>query len=132
MTQIRLQVLTPDSLVLDEPVDEVVAPIPDGWIGVLAGHTPFQARLLRGELAFRCGDVERVVVTLGGTIGVTGHAVTVLTGAARTDATLDELEAGLDEQVAEFHAVETEAEKHFSRVYRTLADTFSRDPARKG
>ena len=127
MTRLHLRVLTPAATVLDEPVDEVVAAIPDGWIGILPGHTPFQARLLRGEVAFRQGGATRVVVTLGGTLGVTGAAVTVLTGAARVDATLNELEAGLDEQVAELQAAETEAERHFGRVYRTLANAFSRE-----
>ena len=101
MTRLALRVLTPDGLVFDEAADEVVIPIPDGWVGVLAGHAPFQARLLRGEVAFRSGVVERVLVTIGGTIGVTRDTVTILTGAAATDATLADLEAGLDEQVTE-------------------------------
>jgi len=82
MSGLRLAVLTPDASVLDEDVDEVVVPILDGWIGVLRGHAPFQARLLEGEVVFRKGDRERVVVTIGGTIGVTESAVTILTGAA--------------------------------------------------
>ena len=55
----RLEVLTPQAVVFEGEVDAVVAPLPDGWIGVLPGHSPFLARLMRGQVLLRNGDGEQ-------------------------------------------------------------------------
>ena len=126
MKQIRLQVLTPQGSVFDGLVDAVVAPLPDGWIGVLPGHTSFEARLLPGGLVLRVSGQRRTIATIGGTLSVDAAEVTVLTGAAALDTDLDTLEQQIGDQAERARAMEQEAEKHFSRVYRALADTLGR------
>jgi len=49
---IRLQVVTPEKLVVDEDVQSVVAPGSLGEFGVLAGHTPFLTTLQNGAVRF--------------------------------------------------------------------------------
>jgi F-type H+-transporting ATPase subunit epsilon len=120
---LRLEVLTPQAIVFEGEVDEVVAPLPRGWIGVLPGHSPFLARLMRGQVLLRNGDQERLVATIGGSIAVEANLVTLLTGAAALDTTFAELEASLGSEAERVKAMEQEAERHFDRVYRTLADT---------
>jgi F-type H+-transporting ATPase subunit epsilon len=125
MIRLQVEVLTPQGVRFDEPVDALVAPLPDGWIGVWPGHAPFQARLLPGVVAVRRGERERFIATLGGVLSTEANLVTILTGAARPDADLARLEEEIGQETARAQAVEHEAEKHFGRVYRALADTLS-------
>ncbi len=123
---LRLRVLTPHAAVLDEPVRTVIAPLSDGWIGVLPGHASFQARLMRGQIVFEASEHRRLVATIGGVIGVTDDTVTVLTGAAALDRDLAALEDEIGAEAAQLEEMEREAEKHFDRVYRALARAFDR------
>jgi F0F1-type ATP synthase epsilon subunit len=120
-----LRVLTPQSTVLDLPVERVVAPLPDGWIGILPGHTSFQAQLLRGHLGFQAGGRGRRLATIGGVLSVTPTTVLVLTGAAALDQDLAALEQEIGREATQFQEMEREAEKHFDQVYRALAHTFN-------
>jgi F-type H+-transporting ATPase subunit epsilon len=122
---LRLTVLTPQATVFDDTVDAVIMPLPDGWRGVLPGHISFQARLMRGEVLFRVGGQERLLATLGGTLAVERGSVTLLTGVAALDRSLETLERELSEEIQRFAALEQEAEKHFDRVYRQMAGTFN-------
>lgn len=123
MKALRLRVLTTEGTVFDSIVDAVVAPLPDGWIGVLPGHTPFQARVLRGEIALRIRGQRHRIATQGGLLNVEADVVNVLTGAAAVDADLSTLEQQVGDAVRQTRSMEQEAEKHFGRVYRALADT---------
>ncbi|MGE0681919.1 MAG: F0F1 ATP synthase subunit epsilon [Candidatus Binatia bacterium] len=125
MKTLRLTVVTPHATVFDDAVDAVIAPLSDGWRGVLPGHASFVARLLRGEILFRVGDKERVIATIGGAISVDREGVTVLTGVAAVDCPLENLERAISEESQQLAALEREAEKHFDRVYRQMAHTFN-------
>ena len=52
-TSLELEIVTPEGLLLREPVDEVIAPGEEGYFGVLPGHTPMLATLGMGELSYR-------------------------------------------------------------------------------
>jgi F-type H+-transporting ATPase subunit epsilon len=121
MSDLRLLVLTPDGVVFDAHVDEVVVPLADGWIGVRSRHAPFQARLMAGQVVLRAGGRERLLASLGGTVLVEGGEVTILTGVARLDVELETLEREIGDDLKRRAALEQEAEKHFDRVYRHLA-----------
>jgi F-type H+-transporting ATPase subunit epsilon len=118
--------LTINNTVLDQEVDALVVPLADGWLGIQPGHAAFQARLMRGEVVFRCDDQERMIATLGGTIAVEADRVTLLTGAAAPDRDLPRLEQEISDELAAFQTIESEAEKHVDRIYRQLAETFRR------
>ena len=51
--ELELEIVTPEGLLLREPVDEVVAPGELGYFGVRPGHTPLMATLGLGELKYR-------------------------------------------------------------------------------
>jgi F0F1-type ATP synthase epsilon subunit len=127
---LRLEVLTPQAVVYEGAVDSVVAPLPDGWIGVLPGRTAFTARLMRGQVLFRTAGRERTVATIGGSMAVKGDLVTLLTGGAALDVAFADLESSLGAEAEQIRAMEQEAERHFDRVYRTLADTLRPRPRR--
>ncbi len=117
----RLRVLTLEETVFDDAVDEVVVPLPDGWLGVRPRHAPFQARFLAGDVVMRAGGRERTLATLGGTILVERDDVTILTGVARLDRDLEALEREIGDDLERRRALEQEAEKHFDRLYRQMA-----------
>jgi len=121
MSAMRLVVLTLDETVFDGPVEEVVVPLPDGWLGVRPRHATFQARLLAGDIVVRAAGRERTLATLGGTIVVERNEVTILTGVARLDHDLEALEREIGDDLKRRTALEQEAEKHFDRVYRQMA-----------
>ncbi len=52
-TSLELEIVTPEGLLLREPVDEVIAPGEEGYFGVRPGHTPLLATLGMGALSYR-------------------------------------------------------------------------------
>ena len=75
---IRLEVVTPERMLVREEVDEVVVPGEDGYLGVLPGHTPLLATLKVGELWYRKGTEKTQVPISGGFVEVLPDRVTVL------------------------------------------------------
>ncbi len=85
MADIHLQVITPIKLVVDDRVDEVVAPGEMGEFGVLPGHVPFITTLAEGELKYKKAGVEKKLTVEGGLAEVRDDKVTVLTDRVSTD-----------------------------------------------
>jgi F-type H+-transporting ATPase subunit epsilon len=76
---IHLKVITPTKLVVDEQVDEVVAPGEVGEFGILPGHVPFITTLHSGELKYKIGNSETKLVVEGGIADVRDDTVNILT-----------------------------------------------------
>lgn len=75
----RLEVVTPESPVLSEDVQSLVAPGEDGYLGVLASHAPLLTALKTGDLKItRAGGEEVHYAITGGFMEVTGRAAVVL------------------------------------------------------
>jgi F0F1-type ATP synthase epsilon subunit len=125
MTVLRLEVLTPGATVIDQEIDSLVAPLTDGWRGILAGHAGFQARLMPGEVFFKAQGRRRMLATLGGTLTMDGKTVNILSGLARLDCDLESLERNISAESEQLAAMETAAERHFDRVYRQMAHTLA-------
>ena len=126
MKTLRFTIVTPQTTMFDDTVEAVIAPLTDGWRGVLPGHASFVARVMRGEVVFRREGKERVVATLGGALSVQGETVMLLTGVAALDRTLENLEHEIGAENQRLATLEQEAEKHFARVYRQMAGAFNR------
>ncbi len=79
---IRLELVTPERLLLSEEVDEVVAPGYEGEFGVLPEHTQFLAILNIGVLWYRKeGAVEKIALG-GGFAEVTPDRIVVMADTA--------------------------------------------------
>lgn len=63
---IRLELVTPERLLVSEEVDEVIAPGYEGEFGVLPDHTPYLAILEIGILRYRKGTGTRKIAVGGG------------------------------------------------------------------
>jgi F-type H+-transporting ATPase subunit epsilon len=96
---ILLEVVTPEHLLLSQPVEEVIAPGVEGEFGVLPGHTHFLTTLKIGELRYRVGELTRYMSILWGYAEVTPEKVTILAEVAEKaeDIDVDSAQAGVDE-----------------------------------
>lgn len=80
--RIRLRLVTPSRLLLDEEVDEVTAPGALGEFGVLPNHISFLALLEAGEMSYKQGADRRHLALAGGYAEVVDDVMTVLANAA--------------------------------------------------
>jgi F-type H+-transporting ATPase subunit epsilon len=79
---IRLELVTPERLLLSEEVDEVVLPGYEGEFGVLPGHTQFLAILNIGVMWYRMGSAIKKIALGGGFSEVTHERVVVMADSA--------------------------------------------------
>ncbi len=78
MATFHFDLVSPESLLMSEAVDQVDVPGSEGDFGVLAGHAPFVTTLRPGILiVYRGSDAFRVVVN-GGFAEVNPEGLTVL------------------------------------------------------
>ena len=79
---IRLELVTPERLLLSEEVEEVVAPGYEGEFGVLPGHTQLLAILNIGILWYRKGSAIHKIALGGGFAEVTHDRIVVMADTA--------------------------------------------------
>jgi F-type H+-transporting ATPase subunit epsilon len=65
-TKIRLEIVTPERLLLSEDVDEVTIPGSEGYLGILPGHLPLLTLLGTGVLSYQKGNQKVVFACSGG------------------------------------------------------------------
>jgi len=75
---IRLEIVTPEASVLNEDVDEVIAPGAMGQFDILPGHTTLLAELEKGIVTYVKSGQARSVVISGGFAEVKEDHVTIL------------------------------------------------------
>ncbi|WP_116131548.1 F0F1 ATP synthase subunit epsilon [Tropicimonas sp. IMCC34043] len=89
----RLRIVTPLSVVIDEDIDSLRAEDASGSFGILSGHAPFLTALAISIVSWRRAGAERFCAVRGGVLTVTaGTAIAIATreAVAGTDlATLD-------------------------------------------
>jgi len=74
----QFDLVSPERLLMSEPVDEVVVPGSEGYFTVLSGHAPFMSTLRPGVVEVsRGGEGERIFVR-GGFADVSGEGLTIL------------------------------------------------------
>jgi F-type H+-transporting ATPase subunit epsilon len=88
-TAFRLRIVTPERLLLDEEVEEVVAPGAAGEFGVLPDHITFLTTLAPGRLVYRIGTERHVIAIFGGYAEVVDNVMTVLADGAEPARQID-------------------------------------------
>jgi F-type H+-transporting ATPase subunit epsilon len=88
---IKLEIVTPDGLVVDDEAQIVMAPGTDGEFGVLKGHTPFLTSLKIGSVKYKdASGKERVVFVSGGFSEALPDKVTILAESAERRRDIDQ------------------------------------------
>jgi F-type H+-transporting ATPase subunit epsilon len=88
-SNLELKVVTPAREVLSQPVDEVVLPGTEGYLGVLPGHAPLLTGLDAGVLRWKAGGRTGAVAISAGFAEILREQVSVL---AETAERADEID----------------------------------------
>jgi F-type H+-transporting ATPase subunit epsilon len=96
-TSFRLRIVSPERLLLDEEVEEVIAPGAAGEFGVLPDHITFLTVLAPGRLIYRTGNQRHVIAIFSGYAEVVDNVMTVLADGAEPAGQID-LEAAKQAQ----------------------------------
>ena len=99
--KIRLRVVTPSQMLLDEEVDDVTGPGELGEFGVLPNHIAFLTTLVPGELSYKRDGVKTSLVVSGGYAEVLDNVMTVLAPAAEFAGEIDAARAQRAKERAE-------------------------------
>jgi F-type H+-transporting ATPase subunit epsilon len=97
----RLEVVTPQRILLSTNVTELVAPGTEGYFGVLPGRAPFITTLQAGEVTYWKGREERHLAITWGYAEVRGDYVRILAKAAEGAEEIDVERADRARQRAE-------------------------------
>jgi F-type H+-transporting ATPase subunit epsilon len=117
----RLKLLTPTEVVLDEPVDKVVAEAENGFFCLLPHHVDFVAALVPGILYYYTADgTERLAAVDQGTLVKCADQVLVSVLGAVQGTDLGALQAKVE---ASFRVVEEEERRARSALARLEAAT---------
>jgi len=88
--KIKIQIVTPDKIVVDDEANIVMAPGSDGEFGVLNGHTPFLTGLQVGTVHYKDGNnQERFIFVNGGFVETLPDKVTILAESAERRRSID-------------------------------------------
>lgn len=87
--QIRLEVVTPSGLKVNEDVDIVNAPGVGGDFGVLANHAPFLSTIKIGTLTYENGKKRESLMVSGGFCEVSNNKITFLVESAEVGSEID-------------------------------------------
>ena len=122
--RLRLELVTPERLVLSEEVDEVRVPGTLGELGVLPGHTPLLTSLGTGPLSYFRGSSSHRLAVQGGFAEVLPDRVSVLARVADApgDIDVDAARAALTEAEAKLPTASAEEIEELTGVVR-LATT---------
>jgi len=87
--KLKLQVVTPERLVVSEEVDEVQVPGKNGYMGILPGHAPLLSELMIGEVSYRRGNSWEFLAVVWGFVEVLPDRVIVLAETAERAEEID-------------------------------------------
>jgi F-type H+-transporting ATPase subunit epsilon len=88
-SKIRLELVTPERLLVSDEVDEVIAPGYEGEFGVLPEHTEYLAILSAGVLRYRKADEVQKAAVGSGFAEVTSDRVVILADVAEKAEEID-------------------------------------------
>lgn len=100
-SKLSLKVITPERVVLDQQVDEVIVRAIDGEMSVLPGHEPLLTALAIDVLRYKSDKEEMTAAVMGGVMEVNSDNVTVLADLAELDTEVDEAKAHQERERAE-------------------------------
>jgi len=120
----KLKVLVPEQVLVDEPADKVVAEAANGSFCLLPRHVDFVAALVPGILTYTSGRAERFVATDEGILVKCGEEVLVSVRRAVTGADLGALERTVEEQFRTLDERERQSRQASARLEADLVRRF--------
>jgi F-type H+-transporting ATPase subunit epsilon len=91
---IRLEIATPQRMLINELVTEATIPGEEGYLGILPGHAPLLSELGKGELMYSLpSGQKRYVAVHGGYVEISGGHIRVLADNAENANEIDVVRA---------------------------------------
>ncbi len=90
---LTLRIITPERVVLEQPVSRVVARAIDGELAILPNHEPLLTALTTDVVRYTLDKEEHSAAVMGGVMEVNNNEVTVLSDLAELDTEIDETRA---------------------------------------
>ena len=90
---LKLEIVTPESVIYSEDVDMVTLPGSEGDSGIYPNHVPLMTKMKAGELAVKKDGAEEFLAVAEGFAEITGDHVAILTENAIDSADVDEAAA---------------------------------------
>ena len=120
--QINFELVSPEKLLLSEPVEMVVVPGVEGDFGVLPGHAPFVSNVRPGVIAvFAESKVVQRIFVVGGFAEVTAERCTVLAEQALPVTDIDRATAEADIRDAREDLTEAKDDAERGRLESRIA-----------
>ncbi len=123
---LKLEIVTPDKLVLNEEVDYVGAPGYEGEFGVLPNHIAFLSALQIGNLYYKKGGRAHYVFLSGGFADVSNNKVTVLAESAEKAEEIDVERARKAKERAEARLAQQKEKLDYARAQAALHRALAR------
>ncbi|MGY8649305.1 MAG: ATP synthase F1 subunit epsilon [Verrucomicrobiia bacterium] len=90
---LKLEIVTPESVIYSEDVDMVTLPGSEGETGIYPNHVPLMTKVQAGELVVKRSGTEEILAVGEGFAEITGDHVAILTDNAIDSADIDEAAA---------------------------------------
>jgi F-type H+-transporting ATPase subunit epsilon len=116
----RLEIVTPEKVIVRDDAEEMQIPGKTGYLGILPGHAPLISELSAGELSYRNGGQTHRYAVAWGFAEVLPDKVTILAEAAERPEDIDVSRAQRDKQDAEEHLKTGKSEEDFTRAEEEL------------
>nr|YP_010513534.1 ATP synthase CF1 epsilon subunit [Macropsychanthus marginatus]UXL85105.1 ATP synthase CF1 epsilon subunit [Macropsychanthus marginatus] len=108
---LNLCVLTPNRIVWDSEVKEIILPTNSGQIGVLPNHAPIATAIDIGILRIRLNDQWLTMALMGGFARIGNNQITVLVSDAEKGNDIDPQEAQQTLEIAEVNLNKAEGKR---------------------
>lgn len=90
MSQLHLKIVTPEKIIFDDDISEIIVETMNGEIGVLPGHLNLMTQIKPGEIRIKQGNKEIPLATGAGLLQVAGNTATITTDMAEKVEDIDE------------------------------------------
>lgn len=125
--KLKLKVITPTGILLEEECDAVYSTSTTGEFGVLPGHLPMTTTLDVGYSKYVKNGEETYLTTLGGIFQIENDEVTILSDTAELGEDIDVAKANAEKQQAEALLAEhTKDEANMTVAQISLAKALAR------
>ncbi|MBI2899964.1 MAG: ATP synthase F1 subunit epsilon [Planctomycetes bacterium] len=129
-----LEIVTPEQVLLSRPVESLVVPAAEGYLGILAGHAPLLCVLQPGEITIRDEKGTSHYCTSGGFLEATPAKVNVLTESAEPIEKIDlpRAEEARERALKRIGSGEPEVDRERARAALARADARIRLAKKRG
>jgi F-type H+-transporting ATPase subunit epsilon len=88
-----LQIITPEKVIYDGEIDELIVPTVNGEIAILPHHVNLLTQVEPGEMTIRQGGKEQHLAVTGGFLQITNNAISLLANYAVKSEEIDAKQA---------------------------------------